>query len=290
MNRGIHLMKKRRFLGLLLTLGVVLGLDFPAHAVAVCYDYAIFRVSGTDPRPIVDPRMQGTTRLDLVTILKGKGYAPLPTMLAASDLKAGDVIFTGRPSFGEPGEESRHVGYVEGPNSISHFLQVQGTSTRNVHWDAANLPRGGQLPLPTPAQKAVWGNLVVFGPHGGWFPGDTLPGFLEKPEIKPTTYEVWRGHSFASLEGIWRTPTVPYGTLTITSQQPDGTFIGRISGNPPATVTGRVLNDTVEFHALGIYGQPMTFKLTLEPGGQLMQGVAYFDSNPGTSMAFSAER
>src|SRR5436190_978150 len=79
-----------------------------AHGVTVCFDYALYMLTGTDPRPVGDARMQGTSAGDVQAVLQSQGYKPLARRAAGNELKAKDVIFIG----------TSHVGYVAGPDAI----------------------------------------------------------------------------------------------------------------------------------------------------------------------------
>jgi hypothetical protein len=62
-------------------------------------------------------------------------------------LQHGDVILV-------PG----HVGFVNGPDNIDHFIQVEGTSRSEVLYDTSKLPH----------------HTMLGGLRGGFFAGDTL--------------------------------------------------------------------------------------------------------------------
>lgn len=186
------------------------------------------------------------------------------------------------------------MGYVDGPNNIWHFIQVEGTSRLDKKWDVSNLPiandkrKGTHLPEPTLDDKTKW-PLISYGPRGGLFMGSTLKEFLEAPYIKATTYEVWRWSldGMQSLVGKWKwsSPVAPHAEdFAITSQDPDGTFTGQTLGTH-TTLTGHVVNDTVEFHGTAGGFGPVTFKATLEKGGQVMQGKIYFVDKTGASFS-----
>jgi len=146
-----------------------------ASAIEVCYDYAIWRLTGDDPRPVDYPRRGVTGIPDLRAALEKKNYGKVVPTPKASELRADDVVII-------PG----HVGYVTAPNAIDHFIQVEGTTLytdRNplgIRYPARELPR-----YPRNAE----GQPV----KGGFFEGDSLQTFMTVRPFRPaTTYEVWR--------------------------------------------------------------------------------------------------
>ena len=262
-------MQTRRFLGL--TLVLVLGLGGPAYGVTVCFDYVLYMLTGTDPRPVGDHRMQGTSAGDVIAVLNSQGYKRLSRMPAGNELKAKDVIFLG----------TSHVGYVAAPDSIYHFLQVEGTSRTNVKYDAGALPKHQDLG----------------GKRGGYFEGDSLADFLSRPYIPATSYEVWRQSTLVGLVGVWSWSASVYsGNFSITSQQPDGTFTGQFSATTPqdvGTIQGSVQGDTIQFTRSGIWqGKPFIQNWTanLENDQQIMRGNVDQNVPSKWASSFSAQR
>ena len=156
---------------LLVSLAVVM----PAQAIVVCHDYTLYRLTGKDPRPKGYPGMQGSDVGALRTHLKKQGYNCFSMSNAAetnpgkvqSLLKPGDVII-----FRED-----HSGYVNQKGLIDHFIQVEGTSTKDVKYDADKLPLHPSLG----------------GKIGGLYRDDTFEQFLKRPFRKePRIIQVWR--------------------------------------------------------------------------------------------------
>ena len=193
-------------------------------------------------------------------------------MPAGNELKAKDVIFLG----------TSHVGYVAAPDSIYHFLQVEGTSRTNVKYDAGALPRHQDLG----------------GKRGGYFEKDKLADFLGRPYIPATSYEVWRRQStLVDLVGVWSWSAAAYsGNFSITSQQPDGTFTGQFSATTPqdvGTIQGSVQGDTIQFTRSGIWqGKPFIQNWTanLENDQQIMRGNVDQNVPSKWASSFSAQR
>ncbi|HVT43612.1 MAG TPA: hypothetical protein VMT00_04405 [Thermoanaerobaculia bacterium] len=169
-------MRRASLLKTLLVTAVLLGMTSSnAIAIEVCYDYAIWRLTGNDPRPESYPYKGTTSVTELMTALRQKNYEKVDPVPKASELRADDVVII-------PG----HVGYVTAPNAIDHFIQVEGTTL----YTAKN-PIGIRYPtdqLPRYPRNAE-GEPV----KGGFFEGDTLDKFMTVRPFRPaTTYEVWR--------------------------------------------------------------------------------------------------
>jgi hypothetical protein len=147
----------------------------PAHAIQVCYDYVYSRLTGTDPTPPGGPG-QYLGRDTVTRYLTQRGYQPLAVPPPGDQLQQGDVILV-------PG----HVGFVNGPDNIDHFIQVEGTSRSGVKYDTGTLPH----------------HTTLGGQRGGFFKGDTLAGFLSRPFRTPDRYVVWRRGAQGGLVGTW---------------------------------------------------------------------------------------
>src|SRR5947209_10944321 len=154
---------------------VSLILASPAQAIVVCHDYTLYRLTGKDPRPKGSPGKQGTGVDVLRTYLREHGYRSFPMTTAAetnpgkvqSLLKPGDVIIL----------RDDHSGYVNESGKIDHFIQVEGTSTKDVKYDADGLP----------PHESLGGKI------GGLYRDQTFEQFLNAPYRKtPRTVEVWR--------------------------------------------------------------------------------------------------
>ena len=134
-------MRIRTVIGLATVLILIATVSSPVRAIAVCYDYVYFRLTGIDPDP---PRGGGTFPLtltylsaaDVEKLLVQKEYAALQTAPSGGQLMRGDVIFV-------PG----HVGFANGPNNISDFLQAQGTTNPGTPMKYYNV---NALPAPLP--------------------------------------------------------------------------------------------------------------------------------------------
>jgi hypothetical protein len=165
-------MKRLNIAGILFAL---LALAMPAQAIVVCHDYTLYRLTGKDPRPKGSPGMQGSGVKALRDYLKENGYRAFPMTDAAESnpgkvqtlLKPGDVIIL----------REDHSGYVNEKGLIDHFIQVEGTSTKDVKYDADDLPPHESLD----------------GKIGGLYRNETFEQFLDRPYRKsPRTTEVWR--------------------------------------------------------------------------------------------------
>jgi hypothetical protein len=170
-------MKVRTGINLLLV-AVLLGtMVTPAFAIQVCYDYVYYRVAGADPAPPGRPDKAYLSDTRLKAFLEQKlHYSPLSRKVAGDELQSGDVIFL-------PG----HVGIANGPDSIDHFIILEGTSTKGVRYN----PQAHALPRPDPTPRDQGGKI------GGLYRGDTLSDFrmrqfsAQRSGI-PANYVVWR--------------------------------------------------------------------------------------------------
>ena len=154
---------------------VSLALAMPAQAIVVCHDYTLYRLTGKDPRPKDSPGKQGSGVSTLRTYLREHGYRAFPMTTALETdpakfqrlLKPGDVIIL----------RDDHSGYVNESGKIDHFIQVEGTSTKDVKYDADDLPSHESLG----------------GKAGGLYRDNTFGQFLNAPFRKtPRAVEVWR--------------------------------------------------------------------------------------------------
>ena len=134
----------------------VMGSASSAYAIEVCYDYVIWRLTGTDRRPPLRkdnvPQKGQTGRKDLEDVLKDNLYKKVEPTPKASGLRADDVVII-------PG----HVGYVTAPNAIDHFIQVEGTTVSTT-----KSPVGGYR---YPTTVGTGGRFVLAlrsGPDGRW--------------------------------------------------------------------------------------------------------------------------
>ena len=153
----------------------------PANAIIVCHDYALYRATGQDPRPLTSAETNGTGIVEIRRRLKDElGYKRFPITTAAETpefaakyLKPGDVILL----------RDDHSGYVNSDGKIDHFIQVYGKS--GTKYDASKLPRhtAPDTDEPPPAESV-----------GGLYLGDTLARFLKRPFYKGPagSVEIWR--------------------------------------------------------------------------------------------------
>jgi hypothetical protein len=222
----------------------------PVHAISVCYDYVYYRLTefcegkGKDPAP--PGGSAGYLNFGSVTDYMSKnGYALLigPNRpLAGHQLKRGDVIVI-----------AGHIGFVNGPDDIDHFIQVEGTSRDpNARYSMSNLPR----------------HETLGGRRGGFFQGDTLKQFLDRPFSKPTGFNVWRRDTCLWAGNFKGNDTSGYA-MNINLQENKGkvtggwTFFHKSAG---ANVTATITSATVVGNTLqGTWtqtGVPMTGNFT----------------------------
>ena len=154
---------------------LLLALALPAEAIVVCHDYTLYRLTGKDPQPKDSPGKQGSGVSALRNYLRGHGYRAFPMSTAAESdpakvqslLKPGDVIIL----------REDHSGYVNEKGLIGHFIQVEGTSTKDVKCDADDLP----------SHESLGGKI------GGLYGDNSFEQFLNAPFRKtPRVVEVWR--------------------------------------------------------------------------------------------------
>jgi hypothetical protein len=192
-------MRIRTVIGLATVLIAIAAVSSPVRAIAVCYDYVYYRLTGIDP----DPKAAGKGwsgylgRADIERYLKKKGYAPLQIPPSGSQFKRGDVIFI-----------PTHVGFANGPDNIDHFLQLSTALTLDPKavYDATRLPN----------HEVIAGLMGLDGKfaRGGLYKGDTLERFLSRPYVRTSSYIVWRvGPKTSAWDGAW---TWISGKTTIT--------------------------------------------------------------------------
>src|SRR5262245_30272798 len=133
----ICIMRRAYALGALATVAFLASVT-SARAIEVCYDYAIYRLTGTDPRPPgSDTNLPASSRADMEKALDKAGYKVVTPRPSGRELKPDDIVLV-------PG----HVGYVNAPNAIDHFVQRQGETIRTTRhpnpsahrYPAENLP------------------------------------------------------------------------------------------------------------------------------------------------------
>ena len=153
----------------------------PAQAIRVCYDYVYYRMteliehSGKDPNPPGSPPGYMDAP-GLTNYLTQKQYYAMSPPPPPDTWKKGDVIFV-----------SGHVGFVNGPDDIDHYIQLLGESRdQNVAYPAGNLPRYDDLKqdrtVPEGFPKCV----------GGLYRNNSLEAFLDAPFQRPATYQLYR--------------------------------------------------------------------------------------------------
>jgi len=228
------LMKRR----ILITTGIfAVGMIAAAgsgYAIEVCYDYAIWRLTGIDPKPKGDTTPGTTPRKTMFDKLEAKHYEKVVPTPKASELRADDVILL-----------DGHVGYVTAPNAIDHFIQIEGTTHKGyrgvTRYSANELPR-----YPTRDGQPV---------RGGFFEGDSLQTFLTVRPFKPaTTYEVWRQkarESACTLAGTWTFIVPALGSSTFSIDSKGAT---RESGMGSSTGTTVLNVRTLTYTWTTVYG------------------------------------
>jgi len=158
---------KKKLLILVLTFSV-----FSLHAIVVCHDYALYRVSGKDPRPLSLGIKSGIGVNTLRDSLLQRGYKMFPYSNAIQNpetagkfLRPGDVLIY----------KDDHSGVVNNNKLIDHFLQVFGKS--GTIYPCDSLPK----------------NKDLGGTAGGLYENETLVDFLQRPFNKTgPRLEVWR--------------------------------------------------------------------------------------------------
>jgi hypothetical protein len=235
------MMKSQKFFRLALPLVLTLVLVSSAHAVKVCFDYALFRaaqqqgIGGCDPTPASSPQNPYLSTAVLQTRLSSLGYRRV------SD---NDAIAFGRNAFNTPGFAERflkpgdviflrtdHVGFVVPGPRIDHFIQVPGASGTPYNANA----------LPGPTTRVVGDRTLT----GGFFGTDRVEDFLHiRTHAQGGGVEVWRPQvpPNANARQIACPPMQVAGGNTAQAAHPIGCF--RDQGNPTGT-SGRDLNGFV---------------------------------------------
>jgi hypothetical protein len=151
----------------------------PAHAIRVCYDYVYYRLTefldrtGVDPNP-PNSRPGYMSAKDVTDYLTPKHYYAMSPTPTPDKWKRGDVIFV-----------SGHVGFVNGPNDIDHYIQLFGESTnQNVAYPARNLPLYEELKQQRTVPEGIprW--------VGGLYRNNSLEDFLKAPFQRPASYQI----------------------------------------------------------------------------------------------------
>jgi len=183
-------MKLQKLFGMVLTLVLTLVLVSSAHAIQVCFDYALYRAAqqqgifGCDLDPPSKPKIHYLDAVTLQTDLKnllgyqevsgkdpvafGKKVFNTPGF-AETFLKPGDVIFLG----------TDHVGFVvrgparacAGAVCVDHFIQVPGHVGDRYSID------------PHSKDYIPEGPIGHDGIFGGFFQADPVEDFLHKRPI-----------------------------------------------------------------------------------------------------------
>lgn len=166
-------MKLRSLLCLLLTLTVVT----PADAVINCFDYAFYRATGLDPRPLSSPLTAAVGVTSLECYLGALGYSRLPAPARDdSALQPGDVLIFG----------TSHAGFVNAQGRVDHFIQVWGTS--GTKHPASALPPARIYLSPNPATYPdPPGNKPT-----GQFANHTLTQFMGSAFVPSGQVYQWR--------------------------------------------------------------------------------------------------
>jgi hypothetical protein len=167
----------------------------PAQAIRVCYDYVYYRLTefidktGIDPYPPGSP--PGYMNAGHITdYLTPKHYYAMSPTPAPDMWKKGDVIFV-----------SGHVGFVNGPNDIDHYIQLLGEgSDQNVAYPARNLPLYADLKV----QRKVPDGFPKW--VGGLYRNNSVDDFLGAPFQRPASYQVWRKCEGMLMLGVCSAP------------------------------------------------------------------------------------
>lgn len=142
-----------------------------AHAIVVCHDYTLYRVTCSTGRCEDNNNIVATSLRERLTARGYRGFsitniAMSNLSVAENSLKPGDVIFL----------RDAHSGFVNDDYRIDHFLQLLGQIGQPR--SASQLPRFD----PQSSQR------------GGLFLGDTFEQFLSRPIMQGPlgAVEVWR--------------------------------------------------------------------------------------------------